>query len=423
LQDGTLLGTVLVFQDVTERRRLEAMLRQSQKMESVGQLAGGIAHDVNNMLTVISGSAELLLSTNDSIEETESIIRDILGASEEAASLVRNLLNFSRRGQALSVRVDVHGVLRKTEALLRRALDRKIELEVSLAAGRVAIVGDPVQLQNAFLNIGINARDAMPNGGTLRIETSNTLIDALASEAAAFDLTPGPYIQIAIQDTGTGIPPEILDRIFEPFFSTKDVNEGTGLGLASVYGCVHDHHGSVSVNSVVGEGTVFQILVPLAVEDAAAVALPSSLAVSTIPAGLGVLLVDDEDLVRNAARRMLERAGCKVFAVAEGVQAIEIYRRHQRDISVVILDAIMPKMSGLETFVALQQINPAVIGVIASGFTRTKIKAEGMGISRFIRKPFTMDQLYQSVTEALSLPQPSSDEAGTATRISPLETC
>jgi two-component system, cell cycle sensor histidine kinase and response regulator CckA len=146
-------------------------------------------------------------------------------------------------------------------------LDKRIALEVSLAARETAIMGDPVQLQNAFLNIGINARDAMPDGGTLWIETSNRTLDALASEAAAFKLAPGPYVQIAIQDTGTGIPPEILDRIFEPFFSTKDADKGTGLGLASVYGCVQDHRGSVNVHSIVGEGTVFQILLPLAVNE------------------------------------------------------------------------------------------------------------------------------------------------------------
>ncbi len=409
-EDGSRLGTVLVLQDVTERRRLEAMLRESQKMESVGQLAGGIAHDVNNMLTVIRGSADLLRNPGVLDHEGESITQDIIRACDEATSLIRDLLSFSRRGQGLSVPVNVHEVLLKTEALLRRALDRRIAIEVSLAATKTTVVGDPVQLQNAFLNIGVNARDAMPSGGTLRIETSNTVLDALACVSDTFNLAPGAYIQISIQDTGTGIPPQILDRIFEPFFSTKEANKGTGLGLASVYGCMQDHHGSVTVNSAVGEGSVFQLLLPLAAPQGPVVTSSGALPVTTLPGGIGVLLVDDEDLVRNTARRMLERAGCKVFAAAGGAEAIQIYRRHQQDISVVILDAVMPETSGLETFAALKRLNPAVVGIIASGFIRSKIKAEGLGISGFIQKPFTMEQLCRAISEAMV--QPSAPHGG-----------
>jgi two-component system, cell cycle sensor histidine kinase and response regulator CckA len=375
--------------DVTRRRELETALRQSQKMEAVGQLAGGVAHDFNNMLTAILASGEQMKSVVVEPEQFE-LCDMIVSAAERAAELTRKLLAFSRKGKVLSIPVDVHGVLRDTVTLLERSIDRIIRVTLELGADAPVVVGDATQLQNALLNLGINARDAMPDGGELSFSTTVRSLDEAACAAMPFAVAPGRYVQISVRDTGTGIAPEHVGRVFEPFFTTKPVGKGTGLGLAAVYGTAVEHGGAITVSSEAGRGTVFRLYLPVTDR------LPRAVErIADVPRGTGlVLLVDDEPLVRAAGAQLVRSLGYRVVTANDGAEGLRAFADHRRELVAVLCDMVMPELSGGEASARMRALDPSVPIVICSGFPRDeRVNQLGADAVEFLAKPFHRGEL------------------------------
>ncbi|HTL51347.1 MAG TPA: ATP-binding protein, partial [Planctomycetota bacterium] len=388
-----------VVRDITERIRLEQQLRQAQKMQAVGQLAGGVAHDFNNQLTSVMGFAEMLALRLDNPEDRR-FAEHILQASRRAADLTQKLLAFSRKGKFIAVPVDLHQIIVEVAALLRHSLDKRIDIRQEFNAPRAITRGDPNQLQNAFLNLAINARDAMPNGGTLTFATAETTVN---TQAPALGIAPGAHLQIHVTDTGIGMDEETRKRLFEPFFTTKGEGKGTGLGLAAVYGTVKNHAGAITVETEFGHGTTFTVYLPLLSESAEKSAADSAAFTPTRPREVRVLVVDDEDSIRLLLVELLRQNGYLVLDFASGAEAVEYYRRFARDVDLVILDMVMPKMGGRETFAALKAINSNVKVLLASGYSLDG-EAQSIlneGVLAFVQKPFSQSDLLQAVDGAL----------------------
>lgn len=390
-----------ILVDVSAQHRLEEQLKHSQKMDSIGQLAGGVAHDFNNMLGGIMGSSELLLRSipEDDIDR-RGIVDLILKTAHRAASLTHKLLAFSRKGKFISTPFDIHPIIEDAIAILMSSINRAIEIQPKLRAAPSTIVGDPPQIQNMLLNLGLNARDAMPMGGKLIIETQNCKLDDWHCQMSAFDITPGEYIEISVIDTGTGIDEPDIERIFDPFFTTKPVGQGTGLGLSAVYGTVRDHHGSITVSSKKGLGTTFIILLPISQDTAMIHRKPCD----ELQSGSGtVLVVDDDDIIRHTACHMLQELGYTVLVAADGYAGVEMYRKHQDEIDLVLLDLVMPRMCGEECFATIRRINPTCKVVITSGFSAHSGTHQLIedGAFAFLKKPYTMHQLSTVIHNAL----------------------
>jgi PAS domain S-box-containing protein len=391
---------LIVFLDVTEQMRMEDQIRQTQKMDVIGQLAGGIAHDFNNMLTAILGSAEML---GRHVREDTAALK-LLGSIQKAASrsadLTGQLLAFSRKGQKNAVQVRLDATIQEVIALLERTIDKKISLKARLTAKSTCVDGDPALLQNALLNLGVNARDAMPNGGVITFATANVELDAGYCGSSAFNITPGPYIEISVSDTGFGMTGEIIRHVFEPFFTTKEIGKGTGLGLAAVYGTITDHHGCINVYSEPGIGTVFKLYLPLSQETAAETVATEVL----IHGSGGILLVDDEEILRDVGQALLEGLGYQVFLAEDGEKALEVYQQEQEHISLVILDMLMPRMGGKETLVRLKENYPDIRVLISSGFHQEGTVDEliRLGAKGFLQKPYHRQELCNAVLGALS---------------------
>lgn len=384
--------------DISDRKRLELMLRQSQKMDAIGQLAGGFAHDFNNLLGGIIGYAELLTLTAADNPVVSEYAHVIMNTATQAAEMARRLLDFSRKNIAKKAAVDVKEILKKTISLLERTIDRKISIECECDGRPRIIFADVSQLQNAFLNVCINARDAMPNGGKISLGIRD--LELRTPEVfGAFKLGAGLYVDIRISDTGTGMPREIMDRIFEPFFTTKETGKGTGLGLTAVYGCVRDHSGAVTVESRKGKGTSFRFIFPLhseTVDDHPA----ESCDIAQYGSGERVLVVDDEETLREMAKEMLSRIGYEVETAADGIEALEKYRKRVFDL--VLLDAIMPRMNGAETFEGLKAINPAVKVIFCSGYSEGVLSSEqGKPGSGYLQKPFSLGALSEIIRKVI----------------------
>ena len=401
LPDGRRLCT---YEDITDREILESQLRQAQKMEAIGQLAGGVAHDFNNMLTVVMGHAQILRLDLAGKAEQADMVDRILEASERAADLARKLLAFARKSALQAVPVDVHQSIDHVIGLLMRSLDKSIEIETHLRAAPAMVMGDPGHLQNALLNLAINARDAMPQGGRLTFSTENVTLDDVFCRKHGRDLKPGRYVQVAIADTGVGMDKDTLARLFEPFFTTKGVGKGTGLGLASVYGCVKQHHGTIVVYSEPGHGTVFRMVLPAAGVQAPAVAEPEAASTPPKPRQPArILLAEDEEGVRDFAAHVLRAEGHDVTACANGLEAVAHFQRHHASLDLVILDMIMPKMAGAETLARLRQINPNVPVIVASGFSASGTTDQCLrdGAKGFLHKPFQINELLGAVARVL----------------------
>jgi PAS domain S-box-containing protein len=390
---------LIVFLDVSEQKRLEAQIRQTQKMDVIGQLAGGVAHDFNNMLTAILGSAELLARHVKDDDAAMKLLGSIQKAASRSADLTGQLLAFSRKGQKNAVHVWIDSTVHEAISLLERTIDKKITLQTRLVAKNARVTGDPTLLQNALLNLGVNARDAMPDGGVITFATANVELDSRYCESSAFSITPGQYVEISVSDTGTGMSKEIVQRVFEPFFTTKEVGKGTGLGLAAVYGTITDHHGCISIYSEPGIGTVFKLYLPLSGEEKNETACPEEL----LHGSGGVLLVDDEEILRTVGQALLEDLGYRVYLAEDGEQALEVFAREKNDISLVILDMLMPRMGGKETLVRLMESFPDTRVLISSGFHQegTAGELEKLGARGFLRKPYLRQELCKAVSEAL----------------------
>lgn len=398
---GEMLGVVLVLRDVTEEIALQEQLRQVQKMDAVGQLAGGVAHDFNNMLGGIMGAAELLELQLSSDSKQRELLRMILESSQRAAKLTSQLLAFSRKKVVSLDRIDIHKPLRDTFSIIEHTVDKRIRVTGNLYPDEPTVLGDHSQLQNAFLNVLINAAHAMPEGGNIVVSTREVHLDAYYCDSSPFKIIPGEYVEVEIRDSGCGIPPEIQPRIFEPFFTTKDQGKGTGLGLAAVYGIVQQHKGAINVYSEVGIGTCIHILLPKVETGAPAERKPVPVPIRG--SGL-ILVVDDEPALRTTAGTILEKLGYQILLAEDGCQATRIYEENKERIDLVLLDMVMPEMNGRDCFMAMKAIHPAVRVVLSSGFTRDEdISAmKAAGLKGFIRKPFRSMELSQVVHAALS---------------------
>jgi len=398
---GALEAAEFIAEDVTEQRALEAQLRQAQKMEAVGRLAGGVAHDFNNILTVILGAAELLLEQVDTADRTRADLEEIRASANRAAALTRQLLAFSRR-QVLEPRaLDLNAVVGNVEKMLRRLIGADIELRTVLRPGLGAAMADPGQLEQVIMNLALNARDAMPDGGKLTIETADAELDpAYADEHPR--VQAGRYVMLAVSDTGVGMDAATLGRLFEPFFTTKEHGRGTGLGLATVYGIVKQSGGYVWAYSEPGQGATFKVYLPRAD------AVPEALAAGAVPeASLHgsetILLAEDAEPLRSLIERILKRYGYAVLTAASGSQALELAERHDGPIALLLTDVVMPGMSGRDLAERIIAARPDIRILYTSGYTDAVIVWHGVldpGVT-FLQKPFTPKALARKVREVL----------------------
>jgi hypothetical protein len=399
---GEVIGVVLVFQDVTEQYRLEEQLRQAQKMEVVGRLAGGIAHDFNNLLTPILGYSEMALGALDEGSDLHADIREINDAAERATGLVSQLLAFSRK-QILDIKpVDVNRVVDNLRTMLRRIIGEDIETVLHTDPEPLIVRADVHQLEQIVLNLAVNARDAMADGGVLTIKTARIEIDESFTTSHA-EMKPGPHALLTVTDTGEGMTPEVATHIFEPFFTTKGVGEGTGLGLATVYGIIKQHEGGVQVHSVPGTGTTFTIYLPLQ-SDGREDAVEHFAAARVVAGGEEtILLVEDEAMVRSSARRILERSGYTVLEAGGGRAALTIAGEHDGPIHLILTDVVMPDMNGRQLYENVAALRPDVRVLYMSGYTENVIASRGIldeGIA-FVQKPFTVETLTCAIREVL----------------------
>ncbi len=399
-------GLILHFIDTTERKSLEAQFAQSQKMQAVGQLAGGVAHDFNNLLTAMIGFCDLLLLRFRPGDPSFADIMQIKQNANRAANLVRQLLAFSRQ-QSLQPRVlNITDVLAELSHLLRRLIGENIELKVVHERDLGLVKVDQGQLEQVIINLAVNARDAMPGGGTLAIRTGNVTLGG--PQRRGHEVMPaGDYVQIEVRDTGIGIPLENLERIFEPFFSTKEVGSGTGLGLSTVYGIVKQTGGFVFAESAPGEGAAFVILLPrLAGEEAARSARTESAETQGARdlTGAGtVLLVEDEDPVRLFSARALRNKGYKVVEAKSGEAALEIITAKTESFDLLITDVVMPRMDGPALIKEVRALHPDMKVIFISGYTEDAFRKRLGDESsiHFLAKPFSLKQLAGKVKEVM----------------------
>jgi len=400
LDDGRIERIVGFATDITEQHQLEDQFRQSQKMESMGRLAGGIAHDFNNLLTVINGTADLATLSLAEGDPLRADLVQIRLAGDRAASLTRQLLALSRQQMLKPTVLNLSAVVIGLLEMLKRLLGEDIELDVRTAADLGSVKADPGQMEQVLLNLAVNARDAMPDGGTLTIETRPALLDdAYVAEHPAN--LAGPHVLVAVSDTGTGMDAATRERIFEPFFTTKELGKGTGLGLSTVYGIVQQSGGTIWVYSEPGMGTTFKIYLPCVPE--AVPAPPPSVAAVTATGTETILLAEDEQALRRLTRRILESAGYAVVEAANGEDALRELEAHAGRVHLLLTDVVMPGMNGRELAGPVAALRPDTKVLYASGYTDDAILRHGVldAGSPFLSKPYTPTELKRRVREVL----------------------
>ena len=418
-KEGRIMGAILVFRDVSDKKKgekekedLQSQLFQSQKMESIGLLAGGIAHDFNNLLQGILGYTSMIKERIDSDDENYPHLSLIEVAAERAADLTQQLLSFARKGKYNIVSIDAKTIVDNVIGLTQRTFDKNIEIIKTFDTDLLSIPGDRGQVHQALMNVCINAREAMPKGGILSVSVQNLLIDETNRDEYR-KAAPGKYVVFTIRDNGVGMDQETLSRIFEPFFTTRLPGKGTGLGLAMVFGVAQNHGGFVDVSSEVGKGSTFRLFFPaeeapqkketVKVEHEINKTDYSPKKIQADSKERTILIIDDEEIVSYLARDMLQMMGHRTLNASNGREGLEIYRENWKEIDVVILDMIMPKMGGLEAFRELKKINPDVKVVVSSGYEEDERFQEIMreGAFSYLKKPFVIQKLADAVREAL----------------------
>ncbi len=400
-QENQITGILGIFWDITERKNLEEQLRQSQKMEAIGQLAGGIAHDFNNLLMAINGYSELLLNSIDPNDPRFLEVSEIQKAGERAASLTRQLLAFSRKQILDPKLLNLNQLISDMDKMLRRLIGEDIQLNIHLDEDLQIIQADPGQIEQIILNLSLNARDAMPAGGILTIETRNVILDKEYAQSH-IDAQAGPHVLLAISDTGCGMSKEVQEKIFEPFFTTKELGKGTGLGLSTVYGIVKQSGGNIWIYSEIDKGTTFKIYFPQVAEveqDPSRFSQRSG----SLEGKETILVVEDERLLRTLLLRTLEEKGYTVLVSENGPRALQICQEYEQPIHLLITDVIMPQMNGAELASQLQSIQPDIEVLYISGYTENTIAHHGVldeGI-HFLQKPVSPDALLRKIREML----------------------
>ncbi|HUA64981.1 MAG TPA: PAS domain S-box protein [Alphaproteobacteria bacterium] len=398
---GRLKSVLIINTDITEKKKLEAQFLRAQRMESIGALAGGIAHDLNNVLTPLLVSVQLLKGKiNDT--DGQRLLNALEINIERGAKLVKQVLTFGRGVQGERIPIQPAYIIREIRQIIQETFPKSVEFECDSPAGLWTIIGDSTQLYQVVLNLAVNARDAMPNGGKLSLRLQNVVLDEAYSRMN-LDSKPGPFVVFEVTDTGTGIPKEIQDRIFEPFFTTKKPGEGTGLGLSTTLGIVKSHGGFIHCYSEPGKGSTFKVYLPSNAAPPAAVNV--AVDQTHLPRGRGelVLLVDDEQAIREVAQKTLERFGYRVLLAANGAEAVSLYTGRRNEIAIVVTDMSMPVMDGPAAIAALQSINPEVkiIGSSGLGSTAGAVKASSGGTGHFIRKPYTTETMLHTLDKVL----------------------
>jgi signal transduction histidine kinase/CheY-like chemotaxis protein len=385
---------LVVNTDITQKKLLESQFLRAQRLESIGTLASGIAHDLNNVLAPILMTAQLLESQLHD-ERSQRLLPILISNAKRGANLVKQVLSFTRGMEGDRTLLQLKHIVREIQQVIRETFPKSLEVSTCIPSNLWTIYGDATQLHQVLMNLCVNARDAMPNGGTLKISAENFLVDENYARMH-LDAQVGSYIAITVGDTGVGIAPEILDRIFEPFYTTKEFGKGTGLGLSTVLGIIKSHGGFINVYSEIGKGSQFKVFLP-------AQQTPETLEEpeKELPSGNGelILVVDDEDSIRDITKTSLEIHNYKAITACDGIEAIALYAEHRDEISVVLTDMLMPSMDGLTTIRTLKKINPNVKIIAVSGLASTeKVNAAAdIGVKAFLSKPYTAKQLLQTI--------------------------
>lgn len=399
------VSVFVINTDISEHRKLEQQFLRAQRMESLGTMAGGIAHDLNNILTPISMAVELLrMRFTD--ERSCELLDTVATSARRGGNMVGQVLAFARGREGRRLEVDVQRLIAEIEILLRDALPRNVLLDIRTGEGLRAIHGDPNQLHQVILNLCINARDAMPDGGCIRIDAENVEIDA---RFAAMNLKakPGPHLLIRVEDTGEGIPPEIMDKLFDPFFTTKSIGKGTGLGLSTSLAIIMGHGGFIQVTSLPGTGSCFSVYLPASPESAAPALIQDATSLAEV-AGEMILIVDDEQPIRDMTRQTLESLGFRTLVAADGGEAVRLFGEHRAEIDIVLTDMMMPVMDGTATILRLREIDPSVRIIVTSGVVAGRELAHmaDLGVANFLPKPYTVQSLLKCVRKSLAETSP-----------------
>ncbi len=398
--------------DVTEQRKLETEFLRAQRMESIGMLAGGVAHDLNNALAPVLMATEILQG-GDMDPEQQKLVEMIRAGALRGAAMVKQVLTFARGADGKRGLVQVKHLLRELEDICRQTFSKTVEFRVVAPKELWPLVADPTQLHQILLNLCVNARDAMPRGGVLTLSAANLTVDASFARMASPDAKAGSYVVLTVTDTGTGMPPEICARIFDPFFTTKSPDKGTGLGLSTVQSITKNHGGFVTVKSTPGVGTEFRIYLPA---ETTAVAPPPATERAALPMGHGelILVADDEAAIRNIAAQTLQMFGYRVLTASDGAQAVALCAEHRDKLSVVVTDMTMPVMDGLAALRAMRSIAPAIRGILTSGIDAgiNENSSEAALFHTHLGKPYSAEQLLQTVHATLLAPAAPLQSAG-----------
>ena len=401
--DGKTKDFHCVFYDITEQKVLEEQLLHSEKMNAIGQLAGGIAHDFNNQLAGIMGYADLI-KINTENSSSQKYAENILTITNRSAELVKQLLIFARKEQQEKKNLDIHSILTEVETIVRRSIDRKIILEINHNAEYSVISGDSGQIINVFLNLAINARDAMPDGGTIKITTESIYIDKNYSLNNS-PIPAGHYIKTNIEDTGEGIPEHLKNNIFEPFFTTKATGKGTGMGLSIAYSTVKNHDGFIDIYNKKDSGAVFSIFLPLSFDKIdQKEQTKETTTLKNNNNNYSILIAEDEEILRNMVSETLTKEGYRIYTAEDGDQAINIYKDKWPKIDLVLLDLVMPKVSGVDAFTEMKSINPDVKVIVTTGYSFNNNIQDliSEGVKDIIMKPYKLSDLLNTVLKRLS---------------------